>query len=184
MKIDESQVRGMAVLSLMLAVVPFFVFWIHRHVLDAPPAMSSRERGHLAVEIAEPSPKAGVYFVSSQIGIREFLKTLHADNSLSRDFPLQPGMKIVLPDPERSGNIVIDEMDAAKKLALDMRLDVNRASAEDLVMVKGVGEKTTAKILELRARKGKIRRLEDLMEIPGIKKKKLAELKKYLYADE
>ncbi|HON59233.1 MAG TPA: helix-hairpin-helix domain-containing protein [Smithella sp.] len=181
MSIGERQVRGVIALSLMMAVAPFFVFLTNRLLPDAAPAMADRYQKSLAVEIAEPSPKAGIYFVAPQTGAREFLKSLRAGNSLSRDFPLQTGMKIILPDPERSDNIVIGEMDAARKLALGLPVNINRASAEDLMMVRGVGEKTAAKILALRARKGKFERMEELTEIPGIKEKKLAELKKYLF---
>jgi len=180
MKIDESQIRGMAVLIFVLAAVPLIFFGINRRFPDVSPAMSSQQPDSVAVEVAGPSSQAGVYFVSPRTGIREFLKSLHVRGALPQDFPLQQGMKIILPDSERAEGVVIDQMDAGTKLALELPVDINRASAEDLMMVRGIGEKMACRILELRARKGKFRNLEELMEIPGIKEKRLARLKKYL----
>lgn len=173
----------MIALSFIMAVAPFFVLLENRLFPGTAPLAALQSPGTVAVEIAEPSSKAGIYFMPSRTGMNEFLKSIQAGESVLRDFPLQSGMKISLPDEEHSDSILIGGMDAAKKLALGMRLDINRASAEDLMMIRGVGEKTAAKILELRARKGRIQRMEELMEIRGIKEKKLDELKKYLCAD-
>jgi competence protein ComEA len=73
-------------------------------------------------------------------------------------------------------------MDVASKLALGLPVNVNQASAEDLMMIRGIGKKTADSIVALRAQKGRIKCLEQLMEIKGIKEKKLQALKKYLYA--
>jgi DNA uptake protein ComE-like DNA-binding protein len=52
-----------------------------------------------------------------------------------------------------------------------------------LLLVKGIGEATAKKILDLRGNLGQFRNIEQLMEIKGIKENKLAEIRKYLYVE-
>jgi len=91
-------------------------------------------------------------------------------------------MKVIIADQSTSHAVKIGEMDVASKLALGLPVNVNQASAEDLMMIRGIGKKTADSIVALRAQKGRIKCLEQLMEIKGIKEKKLQALKKYLYA--
>jgi competence protein ComEA len=60
------------------------------------------------------------------------------------------------------------------------KLDVNRASAEELLAVPGIGPRMAQAILDLRTKKGSLKRIEDLLEVAGIKEKKLALLTAYL----
>jgi competence protein ComEA len=74
-------------------------------------------------------------------------------------------------------------MDAAKRVSLGLRLDINRATETELMLVSGIGEATAKKIIELRARLGRFSTIEQLMSIRGIKEKKLANFRKYLYVE-
>lgn len=60
------------------------------------------------------------------------------------------------------------------------KLDINRATTQELVGVPGIGERMAQAIVALRARKGSFTRVEDLLEVPGIKEKKLASLTAHL----
>lgn len=60
--------------------------------------------------------------------------------------------------------------------ALDGRLDLNRASAEELESLPGVGPKMAARILEDRVRRGRFRTPRDLGRVKGIGPKTLARL--------
>ena len=60
--------------------------------------------------------------------------------------------------------------------ALDGRLDLNRASAEELETLPGVGPKTAARIVEDRTRRGRFRSTRDLGRVKGIGPKTLARL--------
>ena len=60
------------------------------------------------------------------------------------------------------------------------KLDVNRATLAELVAVPGVGDRMAQAIVDLRAKKGSFARIDELLEVRGIKEKKLAALTAYL----
>lgn len=63
---------------------------------------------------------------------------------------------------------------------LPQKLDLNRVSREELVEVPGIGPHMAQAIVDLRSKKGSFARFEDLLEVSGIKEKKLASLAGYL----
>ena len=79
---------------------------------------------------------------------------------------------------------IVGEMPAGKKIAMGLAVNINRATYEELLLVPGIGEKTSAQIISLRQSRGRIHHLAELMNIRGIKEKKLAKLKKYFCVDE
>jgi competence protein ComEA len=48
------------------------------------------------------------------------------------------------------------------------RLDVNRASVDELTLIPGIGPKLAARIVEERSRRGGFERLEDLRTVRGL----------------
>lgn len=69
---------------------------------------------------------------------------------------------------------------AAAEAALPKRLDLNRVSREELVGIPGIGTRMAQAILDLRTKKGAFKRVEELLEVTGIKEKKLASISAYL----
>ena len=59
-------------------------------------------------------------------------------------------------------------------------VDVNAATRAQLIAVPGIGEKTADAILDLRARKGRITDLSELLVLKGISERKLEAFKQYL----
>ncbi len=55
--------------------------------------------------------------------------------------------------------------------------DINRATAEDLVLVKGIGQKRAEAIISFISRRSGIRSMDELAEVKGVGKKVLEELK-------
>ena len=64
--------------------------------------------------------------------------------------------------------------------AAPRKLDVNRATAAELVSIPGIGERLAQAIIDLRERKGSLTKLEDLLEVRGIGEKSLALLGEHL----
>jgi len=60
------------------------------------------------------------------------------------------------------------------------RISVNRASAEELELVNGIGPAIARRIVEYRAQHGPFERLEDLEAVPGIGPHTLEKIKPYL----
>ena len=63
---------------------------------------------------------------------------------------------------------------------LPRKLDLNQVSREELVGVPGIGPSMAQAIVDLRSKKGSFTRVEDLLEVTGIKEKKLASIAVYL----
>lgn len=60
-------------------------------------------------------------------------------------------------------------------------LDINAASAEELIQVKGIGEVLAQRIVEYRQINGYYYSLEDLLNVEGIGEKKLSDMEGYVY---
>ena len=56
-------------------------------------------------------------------------------------------------------------------------LDINTASAEEFVKVKGIGEKKTERIISYRNKHGKFNSIDELTNVKGIGKKIVAIIK-------
>lgn len=63
------------------------------------------------------------------------------------------------------------------------KLDLNRATFEELESLPGIGPKIAKEIIEYRERFGPFKSLEDLLKIKGIGPKRFEILKKYLKVD-
>lgn len=53
------------------------------------------------------------------------------------------------------------------------RLDLNKATRDELVGIPGIGPRIAQAILDLRSRKGSFVKIEELLEVRGIKQKNL-----------
>lgn len=63
------------------------------------------------------------------------------------------------------------------------KLDLNKATFEELESLPGIGPKIAKEIIEYRERFGPFKSLEDLLKVKGIGPKRLEILKKYLKVD-
>jgi competence ComEA-like helix-hairpin-helix protein len=74
--------------------------------------------------------------------------------------------------------------DADKPTAGDERacIDLNSATADELMMLPGVGKVTAAKIIEFRERHGPFRRPQDIIIIHGLSERKYRKLADFVCA--
>ena len=63
---------------------------------------------------------------------------------------------------------------------VERKLDLNIVSMEELLGVPGIGPRLAQEIVDYRVKKGAFKRVEDLLEVTGIKEKKLASISSYL----
>ena len=79
--------------------------------------------------------------------------------------------------------IKISRMAANKLLAFSVPLDLNRASAEDLCLIPGIGESLAQEMIAYRDRRKGFRSVEDLRNVKGIGEKKYQNLKGFFITE-
>jgi competence protein ComEA len=182
MYILEEQIKGLVAIFLFLAIISFISFRLHSFFEYKIPEYADQSGNSLAVKIVQRNTNKGVYFVPPQSSFDQLLLSAGINTGAKKDFILKNGIKIEV-------GSVLDysfqtaKMDNVDRLALGMPININRAIEDDLLLIPGIGEKTAQKILEFRKRIGCFNKIEELMEIKGIKEKKLSKLRKYLFVE-
>ncbi len=69
------------------------------------------------------------------------------------------------------------------KAAMTAKVNINTASAEELMKVKGIGAKRAAAIIAYRTQHGKFASLEELTKVKGVNAKFLAKNRDHLTID-
>ena len=62
-------------------------------------------------------------------------------------------------------------------------IELNSATKKELMRLSGIGEVMAGRILEYRAQAGSFRRVDDLLHVKGITKKKLEQMKNFITID-
>jgi len=71
----------------------------------------------------------------------------------------------------------------AVQAADTVKIDINKATQQELTQLKGIGEKTAEQIIEYRTNVGKFTKIEDIMNVKGIGEKKFEAIKDQIYVD-
>jgi competence protein ComEA len=66
---------------------------------------------------------------------------------------------------------------APRPAAMAVVVNLNTASASDFEALPGIGPKTAARIIEYRQKNGPFKKIEELMNVPGIGEKNFLKLK-------
>jgi len=181
MVFSENQTRGLIAFCVILAVIPFIVFLLLPLMKNEIPDFTTQCDGCIIMELVDENQNSGIYFIKPEKTLTPYLQAAGIKQSVRDDIPIRTGIKLISTGEE--DKIIAGKMDASKRLALGLPLNINDVSENDLIMVKGIGEKTAKKILELRDRNGRFKNIEELMAIKGIKEKRLAEIREYLYIE-
>jgi len=64
------------------------------------------------------------------------------------------------------------------------KININKASAEELTQLKGIGPSHAAKIIEFREKNGPFKLPEDLMQVPGVGQKTFEKNKDLISVEE
>ena len=176
----ENQIKGLIVIFLIAAIIPFIIFFSNSFLNYKIPILANQHDNTLTVEILDKNSGHGIYFTAPGTTANQLLQTTGVPVQAKRNFMLENGMKLTV-DSESVSGVTLAEIDNSRRLALGMTIDLNRATEDDLLLIPGIGEITAQKILKLRRGKVHFKNIEELMEIAGIKEKKLAKLKQYLY---
>jgi competence ComEA-like helix-hairpin-helix protein len=135
--------------------------------------------GMMAAEVIGSRGTDGIYFVPESMPIATILGFTGIEGTIEpAGAAVSDGTAITI--SAEGGVLKISDMSAVRRLALGLPIDLNRASAEELSRVPGIGGKLAAQIVQLRQTQGKFKYLSYLKTVPGVKDKKLITLKKYL----
>ena len=138
---------------------------------------------HIAGEIQKP----GVYCFSEKPSLFGIIikagglkKELVLENR--RDYgKIKNGTRITVKHKaDNLAGVSLGMMETEKLIALNIPLDLNSLTKNDLKNIPGVGEGIAGRIVEYREHFGNFSKLEDLKKINGIGKKKYGIITKYL----
>lgn len=185
MVVSEGQKLGaLALLILSLLYYGFSLLHARQPAPESPFLWGRQGPESVAIEIRGGRAE-GIYFMPKGTAFDQIYKIAGIREGHSRlrspDRGISDGTLLTI---SPAGEVIIAEMSAAKKLALGLRIDLNRASEGDLSLVPGIGDQMAAQIVQLRLEKGAFREITELMTVPGIKEKKLNSLKDYLVVKE
>jgi competence protein ComEA len=183
MIISESKLKGITAVSLILAIIPFVSLISRSFIKYKTPVFADQCSDCLTIEIVEGKQSAGLYFIPQGTSVNQLLKSAGIEESLKNNFKLKTGMKLTSNPASVNNNIIVTEMPNAAKISSGLSIDINKAKLEDLILIKSIGPVTAQRIVELRDKLQGIKDMNQLMEIKGIKEKKLIKIRKYLYVE-
>ncbi|MHB8908734.1 MAG: ComEA family DNA-binding protein [Syntrophales bacterium] len=133
----------------------------------------------IAAEVTGSRDAEGIYFFPKGTGIADILKAIYGEGAIdAEDGASTDGSAIAI--SSAGGARSVKDMPAGRRLALGLPIDLNRASAEDLSLIPGIGERMAIEIVQRRQAMGRFAALSDLTTIPGIKERKLSGVRRYL----
>jgi competence ComEA-like helix-hairpin-helix protein len=130
------------------------------------------------VEVAGPVAHPGVYSFPQPPSLREVWAKAGAVGTPSDpDKTIASGSRVeVTPD----GGYHLAAMSGAQLITLGLPIDLNRASAEDLDAIPGLGPALAQRIVDYRKAHGPFQQVEDLRAVSGVGPQNLQKLKPYL----
>ncbi len=85
---------------------------------------------------------------------------------------------------ETTTEISTEQTEISTEIQINYPIDINTATMNELMSIKGIGEVKATAIIEYRNSKRIIYSIDELLEVKGIGEKTLDEIKKYVYCDE
>jgi len=180
MRVCEGQDLGIVTaLIISLAVYGWALLHDRQPRQELPLPWGNQGPGMIAAEVTDSRDGDGVYFFPKGTDPQSILNIIDGEAAIDAAGAVMPdGAAIAI--SLAGGTLRISGMPAIRRLALGLPIDLNQASADDLALVPGIGERMAVEIVQRRRMAGKFSEVSDLTAVPGIKEKKLNALKKYL----
>lgn len=176
---------------MFIMVGAMLALFVYRYGIPAggaasvPPAAGAvRTRPPFVVEVAGAVARPGVYSFFRKADVAEVIceaggltESACVPADMVRTVPENGSLLTVGTDP---GATTVTLMDPRKRFLHYVPFSVNHASAEELVLIPGIGEKTALAIVSYRDRHGPFTRLQSLREVPGIGRHTFERMKGFL----
>lgn len=139
----------------------------------AKPAVPFTEESSCYVHVCGEVTKPGVYEMKQGDRVFQAIEKAGgfteeaADGYLNLALEVTDGMKLSVPSKEWADCQALPEEESGE--VLDGRVNLNTATKEELMTLKGVGQAKAESILEYRDTHGAFQAAEEIMNIPGIK---------------
>lgn len=156
-----------------------------------PSAKSGEEPEEICVYICGAVKKPGVYRFDREPRIVEVVKKAggfakRADrNAVNLAEKIADGVQLVIPVRGDGKQKQTEDNGAGKSgrnEAGSAKININSASKEELMTLSGIGESKAAQILSYREENGRFKKIEDIMNISGIKEGVFAKIKDRIVA--
>jgi len=160
---------------LLLGAALLLLYAWRAHVLFPPSPPPPGTLSLAFVEVAGPVAHPGVYSFPKPPTLTEVWAKAGASGTAPEpDKTIAGGSRVeVAPD----GGYGVSAMSGAQLLTLGLPLDLNRATAEDLDAIPGIGPALAQRIVDYRQAHGPFKKIEDLIEVSGIGPQNLEKLK-------
>lgn len=159
------------------------------------PSSKTKVYVHICGAIARP----GVYLVDSEARIFDVIKLSGGLNKnaagdyINQAQKITDGEKIYIPTKKEAEKLTIsdntmsgqsggsdDQSGSAQAQDNPDKVNINTASAEELMNLPGIGQVKAESIIDYRTDHGKFKKIDDLMNIPGIKEGLFNQISSYI----
>jgi competence protein ComEA len=154
----------------------------------------------IVVQVKGSVPRPGVYELPPGSRVRDavqaaggFLAEAEKDK-VNLASPLKDGQELVIPGPTQeaadsgedgNGEYVDEEgEEPPDDESLDLWIDINYASAEELEALPGIGPTLAMRIVEYREQNGPFQAIEDIINVSGIGPATFEKFMNYIYVSE
>ncbi|NLZ84053.1 MAG: ComEA family DNA-binding protein [Clostridiales bacterium] len=144
-----------------------------------PTSMPSEEKIYIYAHMCGAVENPGVYKLETGARIVDFIQACGGlttdgdENYINQAETVADGQRIYVPTKAELETLAIDDyiagnLDDADSEA-ELAVNINNASEKELMELPGIGEAKAKSIVKYRETQGKFDKVEDLMNIPGIK---------------
>lgn len=139
--------------------------------------VDSDERKTIFVHVCGAVQKEGVYELPEESRVYELIELAGgfrndaAKESINQATTLEDGMQLYVPTTDE-----VKESQSGK----NSKINLNKASKEQLMTLPGVGEAKAETILQYRNDHGPFRKIEDIMNVTGIKEALFSKIKELI----
>lgn len=184
MRVTGRQVDGLVVVVFVTAAVFLSSFFSIRITpRDVHLSYGDPRDGSVVVKLSADSGRGGIYYLPENTSLSMLLNI--AGVSYPGQFDQQMLARTLITGDavavKTDELLTLDQMSAAERIALGLAIDLNRATADELMLVAGIGEGTALKIVHFREASGPFKKVSDLSKIAGIKEKKLKQWERFFY---
>lgn len=136
---------------------------------------NAKEVETIFVHVCGAVKKPGVYELSGNARICDAIKAASglkkkaADVEVNQAQKLKDGEQVYIPFKGTEDDVKDDGQSASGKNTADGKVSINRATAEELMTLPGIGESKAASIIQYREENGSFQNIEDIKKIQGIK---------------